>query len=349
MILTTTLRCGLSGLDIGQLEVITTAGALPYLSHWDKMQVRHPVFSLSPIKLFQFTKKEWDRLAKRAVDEELTTNESNILAVAYLACLHQLESIKQDQPTLPPLHIVQSTLNKVLALAYWKYTLDSKRFRFPTYHICQLNNNIDFKNIHDYLDLCFDVKDRYGEKMDELEEAAKIKAARDAMDALTREWISPISRKVLWKWVKHNLPVSYAADAEGWLSTLFLGGGTAIVEFNEEDLDLFEEIITCSCPAGTGIMKPVRERITQVWEIWKNHHRAFEIDLEDFAINNGLLVNGAQVLHPDPGEEPQAKQFNGNKASYYIAHAKWTIAKAAWDAQNKKSSDPDINTELGEL
>ena len=103
MLLNTTLRCGLSNLNIGSLQVITTAGALPYLSHWDRMQVRHPVFSLGDYKLMQFTKREWDRLAKRAVDEEMTEAESNILRVAYLACLHTFESIKQDVPALPPL------------------------------------------------------------------------------------------------------------------------------------------------------------------------------------------------------------------------------------------------------
>jgi hypothetical protein len=349
MLLTTALRCGLSGLVIGRLEVATTAGALPYLSHWDKMQVRHPVFSLAPIKLFQFTKKEWERLAKSVAEEEISDSESDILRVSYLACLHQFGKIKQDQPILPPFHVVQSTLLRVIHLAYWKYTLDSARFRFPEYHISEMNRNLELNNITDYLEDCFAVREAYSKKMDDLAEIARNKAAEAALQALSREWVTPVSKKVLWNWVKSQLGSNYEADTQGWLSTLFLGGSAAIVDFEEEDLELFEEIITSSCPNGTGIMKAVRERVAKVWELWKAHHRAFEIDLEDFAVNNGLLVNGVQVAYPDPGPEPQQREFGSNRGKYFQAHAKWSIAKAAWESQNRRSDDPSVNKDLGEI
>lgn len=333
MLLSTTLRCGLSGLEIGKLEVITTIGALPYLSHWDKMQVRHPVFSLSPLKLFQFTKKEWDRLAKSAADEEISPREIAILQVSWLACLHSFGRIKQDKPMLPPLHVVQSTLSKVLALAYWRYTLDSQRFKFPEYHISQENDNLDFKNIQNYLELCFLAKDSYATRIDDLREAARNKAAEEALKALSREWVTPVSNKVLWQWVRSQLSAELQCEAEGWLGTIFLGKSSTIIDFDEDEIELFEEIVISACEAGTGIMQAVRDRIAKIWSMWKTHHRAFEIDLVDFAINNGLLVNGEQVAYPDPGPEPQIGDFKESKGKYFQAHAKWTIAKKAWDSQ----------------
>lgn len=349
MNLNTVLRCGLSGLNIGHLQVITTAGSLPYLSHWDKMVVRHPVFSFNEYKLFQFAKKEWDRLAKSAVDEEISDKESDILRVTWLAVLHSMGSIKQDEPALPPLAVVQTTLSKLLALSYWKYYLESSRFRFPTYHICRLNENLEFQGINDYLELCFKVKDDYSTKVNEIEEKAKLKAARDAMDALSREWISPVSKKILWAWVAHNLPEKYSADKAGWMRTIFLGGGSAIIDWEEEDLELFEEIIVAEMPSGTSIMFAVKERIKTIWTIWKQHHETFSIDLEDYAINQGVLVNGVQVSMPDPGPEPQKRDFPPNSVKYTIAHAKWTIALAAFNAQNRRSDDPTINDQLGEI
>lgn len=349
MQLNTTLRCRLSGLPVGALQVETTAGALPYLAHWDKLVIRHPVFSLSEFKLFEFTKKEWTRLAKQAADEELTHAESNILCVSYLAVLHTFGSIQQDQPCLPPLGVVQSTLNKVLALAYWKYYLESHRFKFPQYRICVGNGNTAFENINDYLDLCFECKDSYETKINEIEEESKARAARAAMEALTREWVSPVSRKVLWAWVRHYLPERYAADKVGWMNTLFLGGGNAIIEFQEEDIQMLEDIIVGECPVGTGVMKAVRDRIKQIWTIWKAHHETFSIDLEDYAVNQGVLVNGVQVAMPDPGPEPTLQSCEGNKTRHIIAVAKWKIAVAAWEAQNRRSDDPNVNSQLGEI
>lgn len=349
MQLNTTLRCSLSGLVVGSLLVETTAGALPYISTWDKLIVRHPVFSLGDYKLFEFARKEWKRLAKKAADDEITEAESNILRVTYLAVLHSLGSIKQERPVLPPLAIVQSTLNQALSLAYWKYHLDSPRFRFPQYSICNNNTNLELENIREYLDLCFQCKEDYETKVNNIAEEAKLRAAQAAMEALTREWIAPVSRKVLWAWVKHYLPSRYDADKVGWMHTLFLGGGNAILEFQEEDIEMMEHIIIGECPQGTGVMKAVRERIDQIWKIWRDHYQAFEVDLADYAVNQGVLVNGAPIAMPDPGPEPQMKDFAGNKARYFIAAAKWKIAFAAWDAQQNKNREVVNNPQLGEL
>jgi hypothetical protein len=231
----------------------------------------------------------------------------------------------------------------------WKYALNSHRFRFPEYHLSANNTNLELDSIDGYLEACFTAKDGYENRINEIEEASKIKAAEAAMIALTREWITPVSRKVLWAWVRHYLPARYDADKQGWLNTLFLGGGNAIVEFQEEDLQMMEDIIVGECPAGTGVMKAVRERIEQIWTIWRAHHETFQIDLEDYAINQGLLVNGVQIAMPEPGQAPTLQDCGGNKTKHLIASAKWKIAKAAWDAQNARSDDPTINEQLGAL
>jgi len=329
--------------------VETTIGALPYLARWDNLLVLHPVFNLSEHKLFEFTRTEWNRLAKKAVDEEISEKESNILKVTYLAVLHTFGKIHQDQPCLPPLATVQSTLNKILSLAIWKYTLDSPRFRFPEYVISAKNSNLHLDNVDGYLEACFAAKKSYETQVQEINEAANIRAAKAAMDALTKEWATPVSKKILWSWVKHYIQGKYPADAAGWIHTLFLGGGNAIIEFQQEDIEMMEDIIMGECPAGTGVMRAVRGRIDTIWNTWKAHHRVFEIDLADYAENQGTLVNGKQVAMPNPGPKPTLKDCEGNKIRLTIATAKWTIANAAWVAQNRQSDDPRINDQLGEI
>lgn len=97
-----------------------------------------------------------------------------------------------------------------------------------------------------------------------------------------------------------------------------------------------EEIIVSECPGGNGIMFAVRQRLNRIRDIWGEKHAAFEIELEDFAPTAKLFVNGVAVAAPDPGPEPREIDFP-KKAQFYIAHAKWTIAKKAYDKQGEKA------------
>lgn len=347
MQLTTHLRCRLSGLIVGTVNVYPTAGSLPYLAEWDRLIILHPVFGLGDYKLFHFLHNEWQRLARPVADAEITDREANTLRVAWLAVLHTFGSIKQDQPGLPDLATVQSTIKEVLTLAAWKYQLQSPRFKFPEYHVSGLNQNLNFATIGNYLQVCFEAKERYESTVRTRDEAAQAAAAKAAAEALTKEWAAPVSKKVLWAWVRHYLPEKYEADCQGWMATLFLGGSTAIVDFFREDIELLEEIIVSECPGGTGVMKAVRDRIDTVKRIWEAHNASFDIELSDLAPTAGVLVNGIPVTLIDPGPMPTLQDCAGIKAKWIVAKSKWQIAKAAFDKQ-QTNKQPD-NPQLGEL
>ena len=329
------LRCRLSGLVVGHLEVKTTAGCLPYLSHWDACIVKHPVFSMSTEKLLRFSRDEWSRLAQRATDEEIGEEESETLRVAYLAILHTLDCVKQDAPALPPLAVVVKTIQQLFVLSYWKWKLESERFSFPTLHLNSINRNLDFSNIDDYLLVCFNIRRDYEKKVREVDEVAKVKAAQDALVELNNTWIAPASKKVLFQWICSNLPEQYQPDGQGWLRTLFLGSDRVICTFEEDSIQLCREIIESSCPNGTGVMFVVRKRLDAIDKAWNDHFSSYEIEMEDYAEGAGTLVNGEKTIAPDPGPEPVIGQFLGNKARYYVTHAKWQIAKAAWKKDNQ--------------
>lgn len=330
------LYCRYSGLLIGSLEVKTVAGALPYLSYWNDSLVCHPIFSLGAGRLLKFVEDEWRRIQKRPTEEDLTADEAELLQVSYLALLHSLECVKQDIPALPSLDIVRLTIEPLFKLAHWKWYLEGKIFlKFPVMHINKLNKNSDFNNIGHYLDACFDVKRNYEKNVKDADEKAKIKAAHDALVSLNNTWITPPSKRILWTWIKTHIDSKYKADTEGWLSTLFLGGSNAIIEFEEEDIDLAEEIIEAACPGGTGVLSAIRARLRQIRTIWDKHNNMWEVHLEDHAINANIYVNGIKVLAPDPGAEPKREEFI-KVASFFVAQAKWKIAKAAWDADQKR-------------
>ena len=335
------LHCQYSGLYIGKLEMHTVAGHLPYLSHWKEMAARHPVFSLSENKLLAFARGEWNRLAKRAADEQATDQEEAILRVCFLAVLHTLDSIKQECPSLPPMHIVQNNMSRLFALAYWHHYLDSKRFRFPSYKINKANANDRFEGISDYLDLCFEIKQDYEEGVTELQEQEKAAAADRAMKALRNSWIVPVGNKQLYRWVRAHLPTKYEADAQGWMSTLFMGSERTICDFDKDDIKLLHEIILSECPKGNGIMNAVETRLTAIMNIYTDNKEAFSVDFEDFEDDAPLKALRSVSSAPNSMEAPQQKDFP-NKVAFMRANALWYLQQRAIASKTQDSKAGDL-------
>jgi hypothetical protein len=317
------LCCIYSGIQIGTLDYQIVAGHMPYLSHWKELIAKHPVFSMDEGKLLAFSRAEWNRLAKAAEDGQASEGEELLLRVCFLAVLHTFGSIKQEIPALPPLHIVQNNMARVFALAFWKHYLDSKRFRFPTLKINKLNDNASFKDIKDYLDVCFQVKEDYEHAIDDIVEAEKVAAAERALKALRNSWITPIGNKALWRWVRANLPAKYEADAQGWMSTLFLGNERTILDFDKDEIELLAEIIISECPPGTGILFAVRRRLDSILQVFVDNKEAFTVDFEDYtptdSIDNaGNIVAAVVMKQPVQADYPTKVAYIRANAQFYL-------------------------------
>jgi hypothetical protein len=332
MIITHVIYCKRTGVKIGSLDLFITAGTLPYMSNWSETICLHPLFSLSYEKLSIFMQDEWNRLAQLSAEKDIGEDEAENLRVGYLALMYFLGDIKQEVPTLPPLHIVQNTLPGLHTLTAWRHFLESKKFAFPRIVLAKRNRNEHFENMHEYLLACFEVKEAYEKRIVEEVEKEKIRRAQEVLAAMNSIWVTPVSRRMLWRWVRAHLPEKYQPDAEGWLGTLFLGGSAAIVDFEKEDIELAEEIIVSSCPAGTGAMKLVRERLNKILEVWKQEHEAWEVDWESVG-EKPIFVNAKKVPLAHPGEEPKPESFE-NRTKFVQAHARWTIAMKKWKLEN---------------
>lgn len=326
LILRQPIYCALSGIKIGSIEVLTTAGTLPYIKHWNEIVCHHPVFSMQYSKLLVFAKDEWNRLSRL---EEPGQSDTETLQVAYLALLHQMATIKQDCPGVPPWETVQNTITALFNLAGWKFYLESQRFKFPFLHLAKINTNLCFENIKEYLQACFACRESYETTVTERIEAEKIKAAEEALRHLRDGWIVPTNKKMLWQWVKAHLPEKYQPDAQGWLGTIFLGNEKTIREFDKEDIELAQEIIESSCPAGTGIMPAVRERLKTISGWWESHYEAWEIVEE----KDVLLVNGLGIKTDHPGTAPKESDYP-TRGQYIQANARWQLQMMKWNKEN---------------
>lgn len=320
------IHCQRSGVPIGNLNYVTCAGAMPYLSHWDEMVALHPIFSLETGRLLAFARSEWNRLAKKVEDEEADKRDSTMLQVAFLAVFHSLGSVDQQAPSLPPLHIVQSQMTRLFALAYWKFYLDSKRFAFPTFKINKLNANDRFENLGHYLDACFEIKSNYDKNINDLVEQEKVNAAEAALKKLRNSWIVPVGNKALYRWIRAHMPARYEADAQGWMSTLFCGNQSTILDFDDDETDLLEQIVCGECPAGTAIMHAVRERIEAIRKIQKDHREAFTVDFETF-------LTEEQVKQKEQNEEITV--MAEPKLEDFASKVLWIRAKATWYLQQR--------------
>ena len=314
------IHCCYSGIYIGKLDYMVVAGHMPYLSHWDNMTALHPIFSFPQAKLLAFARSEWNRLSAAVEDEQATEVEETQLRVCFLAVLHSLDSIKQESPSLPAMHIVQSNMSKLFKLAFWYNYLDSKRFRFPSYKINKANQNTAFTNISDYLELCFDIKTEYEEGIDDLVEAEKIAAAERALLALRNSWIVPASNNALWRWISANLPERYESDKQGWMVTIFCGSDSKILSFEKEDIALLEEIIVSEMPIGTPILSAVRARLDYILKTYTDHKEAFTVDFDDFDFDESMAAARSVSIAPASVEAPKVSDFP-TKIAYIKANA----------------------------
>lgn len=331
----TTLYCQLSGLPLGTLEVRQVAGHKPYMQNWNLLITRHPVFSMSTHRLLAFSRSEWNRLAKASIDEVASDAENETLRICFLAVLHSLGSIKQDFPSLPPLHVAQSNMKALFSLAYWKFYLESKRFKFPSYRITR--ENADFAGIKDYFQVCFDIKTAYETETQELEDEEKKIAAAKAVKKLRDSWIAPISNKELWKWVRAHLPAKYEADAQGWMATIFLGNEKKILQFDKEDITLLIDLILSECPMGTGMLRAVELRLQEIQKIWEDNKEAFTIDFDDFDLDTPMQEARAISTAPTSQEAPKEKDFP-TKVAFIKANALWYLQQRASQQQKPASA-----------
>lgn len=335
------LNCKLSGVQIGVLEYQVVAGHMPYLSHWDNMTALHPLFSLPRGKLLAFARNEWNRLSKSVLDEVATDAETQMLQVCFLAVLHSLESVKQDVPSLPPIHLVQANMQSLFKIAYWKHYLDSKRFSFPEYKINKINANYKFDNIHHYIDTCFKIKEDYEEGVDDFAEQEKIAAAEKALKALRNNWASPTSNKQLWAWVKAHMPKKHEADASNWMQSIFLGKEQTILAYDKDELELMEHIILAECPPGTGVLAAVMARMEAIFKIHSDHKEAFTVDFADYEDSEPLATLRAASKTPDSIVAPRPQDF-ASKALYIRANALFYLQQRAIEAKTTGAKVPDL-------
>jgi hypothetical protein len=317
------IHCKYSGVQIATLEYATVAGHMPYLSHWDNMTALHPVFSLSTSKLLAFSRAEWNRLARAAVNDETTDAETTMLQVCYLAVLHSLGSIKQEASALPPLYVVQSTINTLFDLAYWHHNLASQRFKFPEYKLNSLNANTKFESIRYYLDACIDVRADYEAGVSDLVEKEKIRIAEATLISLRNSWIVPTSNKQLWNWVHANLPERYKGDI--WMQAIFCGTEKTVLSYDKDEIELMTEIIEGECPAGSGIMHAVRVRLEAITAMWTEHKEAFTVDFTEYLPAD---ETDTILMQAFPQQPPQEKDFL-SKVAYIKARAKYYLQQRA--------------------
>lgn len=328
-----TLHCNYTGVALGVLDLTMTAGHVPYMSHWNEMVCHHALFSLGQYHLCKHMTREWERLSFLIANEEATEHETLNLQIGFVALLHSLESISRDRGVigLPSILTVQTNLKSLIGLCYWQNYLASKKFSFPELHISKLNDNAALESIKDYLRCCWEQKERYEKNIDDVMELERSKVAQRAILAIRENWIKPAGKKLLWQYCLGYLQGQWAADAQGWMRTLFLGTSNNAINFDYDEIELMEDIIFSNVPGDNAVVNhSVRERINQIKQDWKNHYDAFQIEENEQEFIEGLKIEQAATPEPLLSEFP-------NKVMYLVARAKWQLANppATIAVQNK--------------
>lgn len=313
--------CTRTGITVAALTVHKIAGHVPYLSQWKHTQALHPLFSLEPTALLNFSKSLWNYFCsltpEEAANEQLTSKQEMLLRVAALALVHNLADVDQTTVWVPTLSEVTSNWTSLLQLSYWKNYLESKRFKFPALRISKFNKGVDLQAfIHD----CWIVKKEYETKVREAVELEKLQSAEMALKVLRDDLAgkAPRSKKMLWRWFIANIPSRYAKDTDGWMWELFdAETDQEISEFTMADIDLFEEICLCEIPTGSTISHTFLERISHKRKMLENKFHTYEILVPEL-VALGVADGSISSVEPKLSDYPKRVQF-------IIAHAKWKL------------------------
>lgn len=329
------LTCSRTGLVVGTFNTIAVAGYQPLLGQWKNTQVLHPLFSLSPVALLQFSRNAYVRFCaltpEEAADGSVIARQEQLLRVASLCMLHNLTEVRQDIPWMPEWTEVADNWTSLIALSYWRAYLDSERFRFPAIRISRFERGIELRP---YLELCWQrkkeyengVKDRGEKELAAIAERALINI-RDALSGMR-----PLSTKILWRWFEQNMPERYQKDLVGWMWELFSASEKTVNEFTLRDVDLFEEIFLTECPTGSSISHAFLE-------VLRSKRALLESRLETFEILVPQVVQDAVASGEiDVSVAPKREDFP-SQVAYIIAMSKFRLAQPSMT----KHRDKEIN------
>lgn len=332
-----TLYCQYTGTPIASIALIHQAGRAPYLKEWQQSIVVHPLFSLSTPAILSWTRKNWNRVFRDASDH-VTDIEKLQFQIAFVAVLHTLDAIKQEVPILPSFSVVQRNMQSLLEIAYWKFYLDSKRFRFPTLRINKLNANVALEDIGAYFAVCNSVRADWESKRDTLAEEAKLETARRVERLVRGSHVKAVSRKALWNWFIASIMAKNKRKFEldewkEWLadsSKLWFASDNVRLQFSLDDVQAIEDVFIQECELGTTISHTFQKELNSIRATISDHLSMWDIDWDE--TNNGpsrMSADGTVQIParpPEPGPEPHISAYR-SRFDYLKALATWKMDK----------------------
>lgn len=328
------LHCDLSGIYIGHISTINVAGHSPFLGQWKQTQARHPVFSLPVGARLKLARESYLRFcafsAEEIANEQLTSNQEELLRVLALAMLHDLTDVRQDCKWLPSFASVVSNWKSLISLSYWKLYLDSPRFKFPSFRIWRETADGDWCG---YLQACWERKKDYEKNVSAAiteEEHRRAVEAERIMLRIRDDVVGkrPMSPKLLWRWFEQNMPSRYKKDISTWMSEIFFASEKSIHDNTIRDVELFAEMAAAELPLGSTISHAFFAVLDSKRELLSNYYQGYAILDDDWDSEDGTNASGAAELleQQEPaGPEPRREDF-GSVALFLVAKARWHLA-----------------------
>lgn len=351
------IYCQRTGVMIGNLEYLQQAGKVPYLSHWKDACAYHPLFSLSTRDLLRWTRKNWNWLFRGASDS-VTYIQKQQFQIAFVAVLHTFGSIEQSVPALPEFETVERHIQRLIELAYWHYTLQSQRFKFPKWRISAVNTNGTLNNVDAYLDICQVTKETWeGSREALVDESEKLEAARRAEKAVRSSHIKAVSKRHLWNYFRSSLHEKIGTkvyESEKWIEKrermekLFLGSESTQLKFDRFDVDEMEEVMLSVCQLGSSTTHAFTIELDKIRKNIIAHQETFTFNIREMmkpkvqrVDADGNAISIAINEPPVAGPAPKLSDFY-KRSDFLKAEAKWNIRKMqreAWEQEQREMID----------
>jgi hypothetical protein len=339
------VRCGISGVVLGSLQVNLVEGSIPFMQDFNRLEILHPFFAQSDYNLL----KKFQESVTWFNDMEWHDRPDQVQRLQVLMCctLHRLGTLKQEFPGVPSWPVAAGSAARVLSLAKWYLLQTSKRSALPMYSVSRMNNNIGWENIRFWLDDCYEIKTLWEKRTRQIEHEEELRTREAALKTIKSQHYSRIDYRKVWNWIALQICEEVGLRRLETFKSIFLSGDLEPELWLVDDVDDLVEVIVEHCDTGNEIMHCIRTRLAAISEHIRDFNSSFTVvnmqlgspettkqeqEAESaFFSNFDKAVEVLQTLPP----EPQRQDFT-TLGLFLKAQAQWKILKGRFELLQRR-------------
>lgn len=338
------VRCAISGVSLGILEVSIIEGAAPVVQNFNTLQIVHPFFQASDYNLLKKLQESLDWCNSH--EWEVDARQMERLQILMVAIMDRLGALKSESPGLPGIVATVGSVNRLGHLANWWLHHTTRRIQFPVFSVSRRNDNMDWNNFKSWLDSANEIRAMWDKRKSEIEYDAELRARELASREVRSDSVRRADLKKIWNWIELQLQGNIHPGQIHTMKAIFFTADMAPEEWLPDDIDDLSNAIHEHVDMGNEISHYITVRINNLYAAIRGFYEGFTIvnraassvnsgepSPKELAAENEFFkqfddqVADMKVLPaaPVPGDYPTLAKFLKAEAQHRLLAARWKL------------------------